>query len=171
MNDLHGWNDLWLNVTNGQKTWLQVKHLCLSLHQFFGTFGYGAPFLRVTLFSFANLLWTLCALTFVLLREIHDIPCLSLLSAVEMWYYTCDVVEEMLHSCNPGEKQWVWDNFGWHHLSKDIVMAFYCCDKLSKQITSKKERFILAHRFRGISSWLAGSIALWPDVWQKHDSR
>jgi hypothetical protein len=44
-----------------------------------------------------------------------------------------------------------------------VVLAFYHHDKISEKSTSKEERFISAHNFRGFSSSLLAPMvfALW----------
>ena len=54
--------------------------------------------------------WWICAFTFVLLGKCYGLPFSSPLSVVEMWYYGCDVLEEMLHPNNPGGEQLGYSN-------------------------------------------------------------
>jgi hypothetical protein len=46
------------------------------------------------------------------------------------------------------------------------LVSFCHYDKIPEVNNLKEERFILAHCFRGVSSWSVSSIAFWPEVRQ-----
>jgi hypothetical protein len=57
-----------------------------------------------------------------------------------------------------------------------MSVSLASCDKISVQKYSKEERAILAHGFRGLSLWSAGSVGFgleqgrvsrWQSIWQK----